>query len=171
LLGSGWRQVAVGVRGILRSGGFMTSQTSRNTSWRRAVTGTVASSVLAAGLIVGFGSGTASADVLDDINAQYDIGSSGGQVSNLIHSAMKLRAQGYLPSVGNMEDLQAGMAKRPNEGPLIVALQHTVAFQQRNQARGSGQPAPQQTAGLPPGLAPGGIMLGGPGISSNIPIG
>jgi hypothetical protein len=69
----------------------MTSQTSRNTGWRRAATGGVASAVLAAGLIAGFGSGTASADILDDINAQYDVGSGGGQVSNLIHRMISKR--------------------------------------------------------------------------------
>jgi hypothetical protein len=148
----------------------MTSQTSSNTGWRRAVTGAVASGVLAAGLIAGFGSGTASADVLDDIYAQYDTGQGGGQVSNLIHTAMKLRAAGFQPSKGNIDDLEAGWAKRPNESPMIQALQQTIAFQKRNQARGAGQQAPQ-TAGLPPGLSPGGAIVGGPGISSNIPLG
>jgi hypothetical protein len=148
----------------------MTSQTSSNTGWRRAATGAVASGVLAAGLFAGFGSGTASADVLDDIHAQYDTGQAGGQVSNLIHTAMKLRAAGFQPSQGNMDDLEAGWAKRPNETPMIEALKQTISFQQRSQARSSGQTAPQP-AGLPPGLSPGGVMLGGPGISSNLPIG
>ena len=65
----------------------MTSHTSSKPGWRRAVAGAVASGALTAGLIAGFGSGTASADVLDDIYAQYDTGSAGGQVSVLVHSS------------------------------------------------------------------------------------
>jgi hypothetical protein len=148
----------------------MTSQTSSNTGWRRAFAGAMASGVMAAGLLAGFGSGTANADVLDDIAAQYDTGTAGGQVSNLIHSAMKLRAAGFVPSVGNIEDLEAGWAKRPNETPMIEALQQTVAFQRRNQARAAG-PQPSQSAGVPPGMSPGGQIIGGPGISSNLPVG
>ncbi|MDT5082699.1 MAG: hypothetical protein QOJ80_7336 [Mycobacterium sp.] len=145
----------------------MTSQTSSHPGWRRAATGGVASAVLAAGLIAGFGSGTASADVLDDINAQYDVGSGGGQLSNLVHSAIKLRAAGYVPSKGNMADLEAGMAKRPNQGPLVEALEATVAFQRRNQARGAAQQPQgpssisinQAPNGLPPGIGPGGGVV------------
>jgi hypothetical protein len=142
----------------------MTSQTSSHPGWRRAATGGVASAVLAAGLIAGFGSGTASADVLDDINAEYDVGSAGGQISNLIHSAIKLRAAGYVPSKGNLDDIEAGLAKRPNQIPLIDALEATVAFQKRNQARGAAQQPQgpssvsinQAPNGLPPGLGPAG---------------
>jgi hypothetical protein len=142
----------------------MTSQTSSYQGWRRAVTGAVASGVLAAGLMVGFGVGTANADILDDIDAQYDTGTAGGQVSNLIHSAIKLRAEGFVPSKGNMADLQVGMAKRPNEGPLIDALQATVQFQKRTQARSAAtQPQGPSSVniggaptGLPPGLGPAG---------------
>jgi hypothetical protein len=145
----------------------MTSQTSSYPGWRRAAIGGVASAVLATGLIAGFGSGTASADVLDDIAAQYDTGSAGGQVSNLIHSAIKLRAAGFVPSKGNMVDLQAGMAKRPNEGPLIDALQATVSFQKRTQARSAAQQPQgpssisinQAPNGLPPGVGPGGGVV------------
>jgi hypothetical protein len=138
----------------------MTSQIS---SLRRAFTGALASGVVATGLLAGFGSATAHADVLDDIYAQYETGTGGGQVSNLIHSAMKLRALGYRPSKGNMEDLEAGMADRPNQGPLIEALQNTVAFQKRNRDRGMAQQAPQ-TSNLPPGLNPSGVMVGPPGV-------
>jgi len=36
--------------------------------------------------------------VLDDIGAQYDTGAGGGQVSELIHVALKMRALGFVPS-------------------------------------------------------------------------
>jgi hypothetical protein len=149
----------------------MTSQTSSNTGWRRTVTGALAGGVLAAGLMVGFGSGTAGADVLDDIAAQYDTGTAGGQVSNLIHSAIKLRSAGFVPSKGNVEDLQAGMAKRPNEGPLIEALQATVRFQKLNQARGAAQ-QPQGPSSISVNQAPNGMVPGlGPAPGVILPMG
>jgi hypothetical protein len=145
----------------------MTSHTSSKTGWRRTVAGVVASGALAAGLIAGFGSGTASADVLDDIYAQYDTGAGGGQVSVLVHSAIKLRAAGFQPSEGNVAELEDGWARRPNQTALISALQQTVAYQKRSQARSAGQQTP---TAVPP-LSPGDALVGGPGISSNIPIG
>jgi hypothetical protein len=149
----------------------MTSQTSSYPGWRRAATGSLAGAVLAAGLMAGFGSGTASADILDDINAQYDVGSGGGQISNLIHSAIKLRAAGYVPSKGNLADLEAGMAKRPNQGPLVAALQQTVAFQSRNQARGAAQ-QPQGPSSISVNQAPNGMVPGlGPAPGVVLPIG
>jgi hypothetical protein len=149
----------------------MTSQTSSYPGWRRAATGSLAGAVLAAGLMAGFGSGTASADILDDINAQYDVGSGGGQISNLIHSAIKLRAAGYVPSKGNLADLEAGMAKRPNQGPLVAALQQTVAFQSRNQARGAAQ-QPQGPSSISVNQAPNGMVPGlGPATGVVLPIG
>ncbi|HEV7422202.1 MAG TPA: hypothetical protein VGO30_20505 [Mycobacterium sp.] len=157
----------------------MTSQTGRNTGWRRAATGAVASGALAAGLMIGLGSGTASADVLDDIALQYDTGAGGGQVSQLVHTALKMRALGFVPSKGNMEDLQAALDKRPNQVPLVNALQDTVAFQKRNQARGQQQQAPM-TIGInqydpnnPGALGGFGVNPGGgaPGGGINIPLG
>jgi hypothetical protein len=150
----------------------MTSQTSRNTGWRRAVTGALASGALAAGLMAGLGSGTANADVLDDIYSQYNTGAGGGQVSNLIHTAMKLRSLGFGPSKGNMEDLQVGMDSRPNQVPLINALQSTVAFMKREQARSTPSSNPN-TIGVNqynPSSTPG-LFAPGAGGGINIPLG
>ena len=135
----------------------MGSQSSKKAGWRRAVTGAVASSALAAGLLIGTGVGTAQADVLDDIYQLYDTGTGGGQVSKLIHTAMKLRQLGYVPSKGNITDLQAAMEKRPNQTPIVDALEQTVAYQKRSQARGAasgGGPV------LNPQTIPGGNMPG-----------
>jgi hypothetical protein len=164
----------------------MTSQTSSISSWRRTVTGAVASGALAAGLLMGASVATAHADVLDDINQEYDTGAGGGQVSNLIHKAIKFRAMGYVPSKGNVTDLEAALAKRPNQTPLIEALQQTVAYQARNQARAQAPAKTPSTFGigqLPPGtqqgptnpddggisIAPGGGPAG-PG-AINVPLG
>ena len=130
----------------------MAVRTSRIVGWRRAATGAAATGALAAGLLIG--AGTAHADVLDDIYAEYDTGSGGGQVSNLIHTAVKLRSAGFVPSKGDVTDLQAAMDKRPNQVPLIDALQSTIAYQKRSQARRAAQPAPALN---PP------MIMGGPG--------
>lgn len=140
------------------------------TSWRRALTGVAASGVLVAGVLIG--AGTANADVLDDINTQYGIGAGGGQISNLVRSAMKLRALGFAPSKGNIADLEDGLAKRPNQGPLVSALESTVSYMKRNQMH-SNQSGPllnPPTIGInqnQPGQTPNPNY--GPGI--NIPLG
>jgi hypothetical protein len=150
----------------------MAVRTAKN-GLRRAFTGAVASGALATGLLIGIGVGTAHADVLDDIDSQYDTGSGGGQVSNLIHTAIKLRGQGFVPSKGNVTDLQAALTKRPNQSPLILALQQTVQYQKQNQSRsGGGGPSvlnpPTIGIGGNPGSNPPDPNAGG-GI--NIPLG
>ncbi|MCX8562315.1 hypothetical protein OS122_15595 [Mycolicibacterium mucogenicum] len=142
----------------------MTSHTSRR---RRGVAGAILAGAVAAGLMMT--PAAAHADVLDDLDAQYDIGASGGDLSKLLHTALTLRAQGFGPSKGNLDDIQAALDQRPNQVPLIHALQDTVKFQKRNQARAAGV-KPQNPiviggpGGLPPGLVPG---TGG----SQIPLG
>lgn len=113
----------------------MAARTSNGVGWRRALTDVAASTALSAGLLIGAGTGTANADVLDDIYAQYDTGAGGGQISNLVHDAMKLRSLGFVPSKGNMADLESGWAKRPNQGPLVSALESTVSYMRRSQIR------------------------------------
>lgn len=133
--------------------------------WRRALTATMAAGFVAAGAVGA--TGPAHADVLDDLAGQYDTGSGGGQVSQLIHSVIKLRAQGYGPSKGNLADIQTGMDHRPNEMLLIKALKSTIAFQQRNQSRRNSTPQSPiviggTQGGLPPGILP---NTGGSNIS------
>jgi hypothetical protein len=160
----------------------MTSQTSRNTGWRRAAVGAVASAALAAGLMAGIGLANAepvapadpttgtdapppmTADqVLAIITTEYDTGAGGGQLSNLVHQVMKLRSQGFYPSKGNQQDIVAALDERPNQAPLIAALQNTLAFQNRNKMRGQAQQPAPATIGInqydptnPGGFAPGG---------------
>ncbi|MFL0177218.1 hypothetical protein [Mycobacterium sp. SMC-13] len=142
----------------------MTSHTSRR---RRGVAGAILAGAVAAGMMVT--PAAAHADILDDLDAQYDIGASGGDLSKLLHTALKLRSQGFGPSRGNLADIEAALDQRPNQVPLIHALQDTVKFQKRNQARAAGA-KPQNPiviggpGGLPPGLVPG---TGG----SQIPLG
>jgi hypothetical protein len=70
------------------------------------------------------------------IASDYDTGAGGGKLSQLIHSVLKLRAQGFYPSQGNRSAIVAALDKRPNQAPLIAALESTLAFQRRNQQRG-----------------------------------
>ncbi len=160
----------------------MTSQTGENRhGWRRAVTGVVASSALAIGLMTGFGSPAALADpetdpqadasptaqapvpqtaeeVLAIIEAEYDRGSGAGQLSNLIDDVMRLRAQGFLPSNANKKAIVKALEYRPNQIPLIEALQDTRAYQRKMQARAAAQPSNPSVIGineLPPGVQPG----------------
>ena len=137
-------------------------------TWRRTVTAAMVAGIMSAGLTIG--ASPARADVIDDLRAEYDTGSSGGQISTLVHQVAKLRSQGFGPSKGNMADIQSGIDHRPNEMPLIKALQDTVAFQTRNKSRANAT-QPQNPGGiviggtpggLPPGLVPG---TGGSSIS------
>jgi len=111
---------------------------------RRAVTGVVASSAMAVGLLVGVGSTTANADVLDDVGVKYMQGAGGGQISNFVKEALTLRAQGFKPSKGNIESLQAGLDYLPNQTRLIEALKDTVAYQRKLQAVMQNSNNPQQ---------------------------
>jgi hypothetical protein len=134
----------------------MTLQTSY---LRRAVTGAVASSAMAVGLLMGIGSATANADVLDDIGAKYMQGAGGGQISNFIKEALTLRALGFKPSKGNLEELQGGVDYLPNQSRLVDALKDTVAYQRKLQAL-------QQNANNP--TQPG-FNIGGPPPSNGVP--
>jgi hypothetical protein len=151
----------------------MTLQTS---NLRRAVTGAVASSAMAIGLLMGIGSATANADILDDIGVKYMQGAGGGQISNFAKEALTLRALGFKPSKGNMEALQEGWDYLPNQSRLVDALKDTVAYQRKMQALrqnagntqqpgynfGIGQAPPGMGPALPPGVPP--DAGGNPGV-------
>jgi hypothetical protein len=181
----------------------MTLQTGSNRhGWRRAVTGGVAISALAAGVIGGLGASTASADPADPspqtdnppvmtadealaiIDRDYDTGAGGGQLSTLIHDVLKLRALGFKPSNANKEAITKALDYRPNQAPLIQALQETLAYQHKLQmiqqragagqqqggyGFGVGQPPPNMGPTLPPGVPP--DPGGTPGIGIFLPTG
>lgn len=168
--------------------------TSQN-GWRR-VAGALAGSAIAGALIAGFGAPAAVSAPADDnttdtpptptmtadealaiIDRDYDLGSGGGQLSNLIHEVLVLRNAGFKPSNANKVAIQEALDHRPNQAPLVDALKETVAYQRKIQA----QAAAQQQQGAQPGFAiggapspfdQGGVILGGPGGSSvNMPVG
>ena len=168
----------------------MTSQTGKN---RHGRCGTVAGA-LAVGLMAGFGAPTALAEpeptpvtdaspsetetatmtadqALAIIANEYDTGAGGGQISNLIHDILTLRAQGFKPSNGNKLAIQKALEKRPNQTPLIEALKQTLNYQLMLKTRQAAASAPpseftvgggQMPAGqMPPGqMAPGQMAPG-----------
>lgn len=153
----------------------MTTENSANrTSMRRWTAGALAGAAVVAGLGMGVAP-MASAEpdassqeqpaqrvspdqVLQIISEQYQTGSGGGQVSKLIEQVMTLRQRGVRPSPANSQALLAGLNARPNQGPLIEALQATLAKQRQDLARassaGSGSGSGGGSASQPPAWAP-----------------
>ncbi|MBA0047074.1 hypothetical protein [Mycobacterium sp. NPDC050853] len=154
----------------------------------RALAGTaLATTGLSAALVFGPGVGTASADVLDDIAHEYSLGTSGGQVSNLVRTALQLRAKGAQVSSAQNDALKAALDKRPSQMPLINSLKSVIATQSQflkaaqkpqqpvhigvGPINGGGNPN-----GGPPNVNPGnGIGVTGGGgqqiFNENIPVG
>ncbi|GAA2551488.1 hypothetical protein [Mycolicibacterium diernhoferi] len=98
--------------------------------------------------------------VLVMISDQYQTGRGGGQISKLIEQVMTLRQRGVRPSAANSQALLDGLNRRPNQGPLIEALQATLSYQRRTLAQMSSQAPPQQGP-MGPATSPGQQM--GPG--------
>lgn len=92
---------------------------------------------------------TQQGDVLDLLAEEYAVGSGGGQLSNLLKVALKLRAMGYKPSKQYLDAITAAMKYRPNQNPLISALKDTIAYQQKIKAQSQilQQAQSQQNAG------------------------
>jgi hypothetical protein len=121
--------------------------------WVHVVTAGLACGAMAAAVMGGLGAPTVWADPAADPSAQsdappvmtadealaiidrdYDIGAGGGQLSTLIHDVMKLRALGFKPSNTNKEAITKALDYRPNQAPLIQALQETLSYQRKMQA-------------------------------------
>jgi hypothetical protein len=163
----------------------MTSQNSTNRSQMyRVATGALTGAALAFGLIVGVAP-TASAQpttgseappaprispdqILAMISQEYQTGRGGGQVSKLIEQVMTLRARGIRPNVANTQALAAGLDARPNQGPLIEALQGTLAYQRKVMAQSQGAQQAPTGGGAPPVAAPG--PAGAPGWAPGSPM-
>ncbi|AFM17392.1 hypothetical protein Mycch_2620 [Mycolicibacterium chubuense NBB4] len=158
-------------------------------TWRRAAASALAGAALVGGLAAGFTAPSALAQPADPatpaipptitadqaialIDKEYDIGASGGQLSNLIHEVMILRQQGFKASNANRAAIVDALNHRPNQAPLIAALEATLTYQKKlkNQAANQvKQPAvvPPATPGIPqapmgPSWAPGNPMIQNP---------
>ena len=138
---------------------------------KKTVIGGVASIGMAVALMIGFGPATAHADVLDDVAGEYASGAGGGQVSKLVVQSIKLRNMGFKPTKVQLDAITEALDHRPNQTPLVHALQDTIAAQNRlkNEAEavagqspftiGINQYDPDSPGGVTAG--PGGINLGG----------
>jgi hypothetical protein len=143
---------------------------TRQNPLRRRMTTALAGGAIAMGMVMGLGSATASADVLDDIGAQYMQGAGGGQLSNWVKEALQLRALGFKPSKGNLAAMTAAMDHLPNQTPLVDALKATVAYQRKIQAQMQNSNTPASGGGFSYGVnqPPGGTY--GPGVGVVVPV-
>jgi hypothetical protein len=128
----------------------MTSQSDKKTpsKWRRMAVAGVASTSLAAVLTLGFGTATANADVLDDLAQEFTTANGAGPIANLLNTSLRLRAQGFKPKPGNYQAIENSLKYRPNQTPLINALQATVASQQKQQEEMTPQSSGGWTVGI-----------------------
>ncbi|MDZ4232684.1 MAG: hypothetical protein U1C73_02745 [Dietzia sp.] len=136
--------------------------------WRRSAATALAGAAVVTGVVVGFAAPTALAQpaepttenrapvspdqILMMISQEYQTGSGGGQVSKLIDQVITLRSRGVRPSVASTRALAAGLEARPNQGPLIEALQATLIDQRTQFSRQGVQPL---GPGAPPPATPG----------------
>lgn len=129
---------------------------------------------VAVAMMLGSTPATASADVLDDLAQEFTTASGAGQVAGLLNQSLKLRAMGFKPTKAQLDNIQDALKYRPNQKPLIGALEEAISFQttrmQQAQAiAGQGGPTtiginqydPTSPGGITAG--PGGINLGGGG--------
>lgn len=137
--------------------------------WRRSIASALTGAAVVGGLGVGLSAPLASAQPADTsatqppkrvnpdqvlmmIADQYSTGSGGGQVSRLIDQVMTLRQRGIRPSMASTNLLLAGLDARPNQTPLVEALQATLADQRKQFAQaGVAAPAPGAPAVATPG--------------------
>jgi hypothetical protein len=128
----------------------MTSQPDKTSAsrWRRMAVAGVASTSLAAALTLGLGTATAHADVLDDLAQEFTTASGAGQVANLLNTSLRLRSQGFKPRPANYQAIENSLKYRPNQTPLINALQATVASQQKQQEEMTPQSSGGWTVGI-----------------------
>lgn len=104
------------------------------------------------------------------IQRDYDLGSGGGQLSKLIDQVLQLRARGIKPSNANRQAIVAALDARPNQKPLIEALQATLVYQRKVMAQSAVQTP--SGGGAPPVATPGSpqVGMGGQGWGPNNPM-
>lgn len=166
----------------------MTSQNSTTgLSLPRAASGALLGAALAFGLVT-VGSPVVSAQpttqqeqppapmmtadqALAIIQRDYDLGAGGGQLSKLIDQVLTLRARGIRPSNANRQAIVTALDSRPNQQPLIEALQATLVYQRKVMAQSANR-MPATGGGAPPVAAPGspGGGMGGPAWGPGSPM-
>jgi hypothetical protein len=146
--------------------------TTTELTWRRSATAALAGAGMAVTLMLTSAPGIARADVVDDLAKEFTTASGAGPIANLVSQSLKLRAAGFRPTKAELDSITQAETYRPNQTPLIKALQDTVAGQTKLQSQtqalqggqnqfsiGVNQYDPNSPGGVTAG--PGGINLGG----------
>ncbi len=137
--------------------------------WRRAASTALTAAAVAVALMFGSTPATASADVLDELAQEFTTSAGGGQVANLLHESLKLRSMGFKPTKAQLDSIQDALRYRPNQKPLISALEETIAAQttKMQQAEAIAQKQGPYTIGINQydPSSPGGVTVGRDGIN------
>ena len=148
--------------------------------WRRSAAAALVGAALVSGLGVAAPAWAQPADPQSDqqptmtadqalaiVQRDYDLGAGGGQLSNLIHQVLALRARGVKASPANRDAIVAALDKRPNQAPLIAALQETLIYQRKQIARAGVQAPAQGAPPVAPPVSPNGAMGPAPWAPGN----
>lgn len=92
-------------------------------------------------------SATANADILDELAREFSTARGAGQLANLLGDSMKMRQMGVRPTKGELAAVQASLRYRPNQRPLIEALESLVAGQNQRLRRAEIISSQQQSEG------------------------
>ena len=148
--------------------------------WRRSAAAALVGAALVSGLGVAAPAWAQPADTQSDqqptmtadqalaiVQRDYDLGAGGGQLSNLIHQVLAQRARGVKASPANRNAIVAALDKRPNQAPLIAALQETLIYQRKQIARAGVQAPAQGAPPVAPPVSPNGAMGPAPWAPGN----
>ncbi|MCG5433431.1 hypothetical protein LV457_14200 [Mycobacterium sp. MYCO198283] len=138
-----------------------------------AVSSTIVVAAAVSGVSLGVGTATASADVIRDLACEYSSAGGAGTVSSLLNESLTLSSQGFRPTKAQLAAIEESLSSRPNQGPLIKALQTTVAAQkvlQSEQQLLAGQQSPV-SIGVVQGDPNDPFATSNPPITSGITIG
>jgi len=140
-------------------------------AWRRTVGVALAGTGMALTLALGSAPGMARADVLDDLANEFTTAAGGGEIPTLLNQSLKLRGVGFPATPGELAAIQDSEKYRPNQTPMIKALNAAVQGQSHRMKQaqagntqqcctvGINQYDPSNPGGL--SVGPNGVGLGG----------
>jgi hypothetical protein len=71
----------------------------------------------------------ARADVEDDLAHEFTTAAGGGEIPTLLNQSLKMRGMGFAPTPGELAAIQDSQKYRPNQTPMIKALNAALAGQ------------------------------------------
>lgn len=90
---------------------------------------------------------TANADILDELGREFSTARGAGQLANLLNDSLRMKSMGVRPSAGELAAVQDALRYRPNQRPLIEALESLVAGQSKRLRRAETIARQQQAEG------------------------